>query len=123
MKGGAVRSHCDLIAWQKAMELVEEIYRMTKELPKEELYGLASQMRRAAVSVPSNIAEGHARTGTREFLHHLSIAQGSLAEVETHVEIARRLGYITGSRQTLLSEIGRLINGLMNSLEKHAAAH
>lgn len=116
-----------MIAWQKSMDLVEEIYRMTKELPKEELYGLASQLRRAAVSVPANIAEGHARNGPREFVHRLLIAQGSLAEVETHIEIARRLGYITADRRTQLSEIasetGRPINGLMHSLERHAATH
>lgn len=115
-----------MIAWQKSMDLVEQIYRMTRELPKEELYGLASQLRRAVVSVASNIAEGHARSGAKEFTQGLSIAQGSLAEVETQVEIAR-LGYIDRSRHETPSEIaaetGKLINGLIRSLEKHATAH
>jgi len=120
-----VKSYSDLVAWQKAMSLVEEVYKITKGFPKEELYGLVSQLRRAAISVPSNIAEGHSRNGSREFVHHLSIAHGSLSEVETQVEIARRLGYITDERQAsifeLASETGRIINGLMNSVEKYAA--
>jgi four helix bundle protein len=120
------KRHSDLIAWQKAMNLVETVYQITKGFPKEETYGLTSQLRRAAVSVPSNIAEGHSRTGGREFIHGLSIAHGSLSEVETQVEIARRLGYITESQQLsisrIASETGRLINGLLNSLEKHVAA-
>jgi four helix bundle protein len=108
------------------MDLVTEVYKITKGFPKEEMFGLASQVRRAAVSVPSNIAEGHSRTGSREFLHSLSIAHGSLSEVETQVEIARRLGYVTDAQQAHLCEIssetGRIINGLLNSLEKHAKA-
>ena len=71
------------------MELVQEVYDITKRFPKHEMYGLTSQLRRAAVSVPSNIAEGHSRSGAREFLHRLSIAHGSLSEVETQIEIAR----------------------------------
>src|SRR6266404_2204441 len=120
-----VKSYSDLIAWQKAMDLVEEVYKITKGFPKEELYGLVSQMRRAAISVPSNIAEGHSRNGSREFVHHLSIAHGSLSEVETQVEIGRRLGYVTEEQQTrflqMASETGRIINGLMSSVEKYAA--
>lgn len=121
------KRHSDLIAWQKAMNLVETVYEITKVFPKEETYSLTSQLRRAAVSIPSNIAEGHSRTGSRELIHRLSIAHGSLNEVETQVEIARRLGYITEVQQIRISEIaaetGRLINGLLNSLEKHVAAH
>jgi len=120
-----IKSYNDLHAWQKAMDLVEQIYRVTRLFPKEELYGLTSQIRRAAISVPSNIAEGHCRS-RREFVHHLSIAQGSLSEVETQLEIAKRLGYITAEqKQPLLAmagEIGRMINGLTNSLERHATA-
>jgi four helix bundle protein len=107
-----------------AMQLVEEVYTVTKGCPKEELYGLTQQLRRAAVSIPSNIAEGHSRIGSREFLHRLSIAHGSLAEVETQIEIARRLGYVRSEQVTAIcdiaSQVGRIINGLMNSLEKLA---
>ena len=119
-----IKSYRDLIAWQVAMQLVEEVYTITKTFPKEELYGLTQQLRRAAVSVPSNIAEGHCRNWRREFVHHLSIAHGSLAEVETQIEIARRLGYLTSEQVTSIGDIaaepGRIINGLMNSLEKLA---
>jgi four helix bundle protein len=105
------------------MDLVEGVYRLTKQFPKEELYGLVSQLRRSAVSVPSNIAEGHCRNGRREYIHHLSIALGSLGEVETQILIARRLGYASDEALTALaSETGRLVVGLMHSLEKHAAA-
>jgi four helix bundle protein len=87
----AVQHYRELIVWQKAMNLVEAVYRMTDEFPKKEIYGLASQIQRAAVSVPSNIAEGQGRSSTREFLHFLSMAQGSLMEVETQITIAERL--------------------------------
>jgi four helix bundle protein len=117
--------HSELVAWQKAMDLVEGVYKITKCFPKEETYGLVSQLRRAVVSVPSNIAEGHSRSGSREFVHRLSIAHGSLSEVETQVEIAKRLGYITGKQQedigAVASETGRLIVGLMKSLERRIA--
>jgi four helix bundle protein len=121
-----VKRYSDLLAWQKAMDLVEEIYKITRAFPKEELYGLSSQLRRAAISIPSNIAEGHCRNGRREFVHHLSIALGSLGETETQFLIAARLGYIdTNTSQKLTaqaSEVGKIIVGLMNSLEKHAVA-
>ena len=121
------KRHSDLIAWQKAMELVEAVYKMTKTFPKEELYGLTSQLRRSVVSVPSNLAEGHSRSGSREFLHRVSIAHGSLSEVETQVEIAFRLGYIDDAERDRIfkmsAETGRIVNGLFQSLEKHAAAH
>jgi four helix bundle protein len=116
----AVRNYSELIAWQKAMDLVEKIYSSTKRFPKEELYGLTSQVRRAAVSVPSNIAEGQGRKSTNEFLHHLSISYGSLREVETQILIAGRLHYL-GQEEIkrlleLSAEVGRLINGLSHSL-------
>jgi hypothetical protein len=100
-----VKGYRDLIAWQKAMDLVEQVYKITRGFPKEDLYGLTSQVRRAAVSIPSNIAEGHCRNGRREFIHHL-------------------LGYLTDSASILemASETGRLLVGLMHSLERHAAA-
>ncbi len=79
-----VKSYRDLRVWQAAMNLVEQVYRLTRAFPKQETYGLSSQMQRAAVSIPSNIAEGHTREHLKEYLHHLSIAQASLAELETH---------------------------------------
>jgi four helix bundle protein len=110
----------DLIAWQKAMALVTAIYRATGDWPGEELYGLTSQVRRAAVSIPSNLAEGHGRTGAREFAHHVSIAYGSLCELETQVLIAEQLGYAntdTSERLTTqMMEVRRLIRGLLRSL-------
>jgi four helix bundle protein len=118
----AVQHYCELIVWQKAMNLVEAVYRTTNDFPKAEIYGLTSQIRRAAVSVPSNIAEGQGRNSTRDFLHFLSVAQGSLMEVETQITIAKRLDYINEQCERDLlestAEIGRLLNGLCNSLNK-----
>jgi four helix bundle protein len=91
----AGRGFRDLRVWKNGMDLVEQIYRLTRDFPKEEVYGLSNQLRRAAVSVPSNIAEGQARTHVREYLQFLSTAKGSLAEVQTQLEIAARLEYIT----------------------------
>lgn len=126
MIGGQLKSglqkYTELIAWQKAIDLVEGIYRVSDRFPRSELYGLTSQIRRGVVSVPSNIAEGQSRRGSREFVHHLGIAYGSLSEVETQLVIAERLGYIdTRQLQHLLdaaAEVGRLINGLSNAIEK-----
>jgi len=115
-----VKNYQELIAWQKAMDLVEDVYKASKTFPREEVYGLTSQIRRAAVSVPSNIAEGQGRRTTSDFLRHLSIAYGSLREVETQILIASRLRYLgKGIVETVLlraGEVGRLLNGLMNSL-------
>ena|SRR5688572_1730993 len=116
----SLQHYRQLIAWQKAMELVSAVYEITKSFPKEETYGLISQIRRAAVSVPSNIAEGQGRDSTKEFLHHLSIAYGSLMEVETQILIAQNLNYL-GSSDAILdkaAETGRLINGLARSLKQ-----
>jgi len=117
-----VKNYSELIAWQKAMDLVERVYEATREFPKEELYGLVSQVRRAAVSIPSNIAEGQGRRSTNEFLHHLSYAHGSLREVETQILIAGRLGHLRRSKvdevMSLSAEVGRLTNGLANSLTR-----
>ena len=90
-----VNSFRDLRVWQVGMDLVEHIYRLTQAFPSQEMYGLTSQMRRASVSIPSNIAEGHTREYTKEYLYHISVAQASLAELQTQVEIAQRLHYIT----------------------------
>ena len=115
-----VRNYRELFAWQKAMDLVEATYHATKCFPQEELYSLTKQLRRAVVSIPSNIAEGQGRTSTKEFLHHLSIAHGSLRETETQLLIAGRLHYLpNNSVEELLDltgEVGRLINGLARSL-------
>jgi len=115
-----VENYTELIAWQKAMDLVEEVYRAAQRFPREEVYGLGSQIKRAAISVPSNIAEGQGRTSRKEFLRHLSVAYGSLREVETHVLIAERLHYLApGETQVLMDlagEVGRLLNGLSKSL-------
>ena len=111
-----MRGYKDLIAWQKAMALVAEIYKATQPFPREELFGLTSQLRRAAVSVPSNIAEGYARNSRNEFRHFLGQARGSLAEIETQVEIARRLNFFTDQIANLLlskiDELSRILAGL-----------
>jgi four helix bundle protein len=116
----------DLIAWQKAMDLVEGVYRATRSWPKEELYGLTNQVRRAAVSVPANVAEGQGRRSSQEFLHHVSIAHGSLREVETHLLISRRLGYSDEATCEAVmlqtAEVGRLLNGLMRRLRAPSPA-
>ncbi|MEZ6153392.1 MAG: four helix bundle protein [Pirellulaceae bacterium] len=116
----AVQSYKDLIVWQRAMELVTQIYKETKSFPKEEMYGLTSQLRRAAVSIPSNIAEGHARKGTAEFRNFLSIARGSLAEVETQLLISLNLNYLDQTRLAQLMaiqiEVNKMVNALMQKL-------
>lgn len=91
----AVKTYKDLVAWQRAMDLVVTVYQLLQHFPKEEKYDLASQIRRSAVSVPSNIAEGQGRGVGNEFAHHLRIAQGSLQELETQLLIAERLGYVS----------------------------
>jgi four helix bundle protein len=121
-----VKQYSELVAWQKAMDLVVEVYTITKGFPREEMYGLSSQVRRAAVSVPSNIAEGQSRS-SRDFVYFLSIAQGSLSEAETQMQIAQRLGYVDASRleefAKLAGETGRLIRGLAKSIGRLATSH
>jgi four helix bundle protein len=108
--------HRDLVVWQKAMRLVTEVYRVTSAFPKHELYGLVGQIRRAAVSVPSNVAEGYARNSRNELHHFIGQARGSLAELETQIEIAKNLGYVEGPVAsdvlTKTSEVGRMLTGL-----------
>ena len=119
---GEVRHYRDLLVWQKAVVWVEAIYAVTRRWPTDERFGLISQVRRAAVSVPSNIAEGCARRSTAEFVRFLSIARGSLAEVETQIIIARRLDYLDQSAETSVleaaDEISRMLAGLIAKLEE-----
>jgi four helix bundle protein len=117
-----MKSYRELRVWQKALDLVEKIYLLTQRFPREETYGLTSQIRRAVVSVPSNIAEGHTRHHIKEYLHHLSISPASLAELETQLEIASRLRYIQpGQLKELLidtSSLGKQLYSLRNSLTR-----
>lgn len=117
-----IKSYRDLETWQKAMDLVEEVYRETSSLPKEETYGLQGQIRRAAVSIPSNIAEGQGRDSRNEFLHHLSYAYGSLCELQNQLLLACRLGYLRQQAYDHLEDssscVARFINGLSNSLRR-----
>ncbi len=111
----------DLKIWQRSREMVKTAYLLTATFPKEEIYGLTSQLRRCAISVPSNIAEGSVKRSTREFLRFLNIAYGSLAELETQLQLAADLGYLTNEvlnePLTEIDEIGRMINGLIKKLE------
>jgi len=111
-----------LDVWQKAIDFADLVYSKTKSFPSDERFGLTNQMRRAAVSVPSNIAEGNTREHLKEYLHHISIAQASLAEIDTQLEIARRLSYIRSSNlgpiQTDLCSLGKQLYSLRNSLNK-----
>lgn len=110
----------DLIVWQKAMNLVTEVYRVTATFPNEERFGLSSQTRRAAVSIPSNIAEGHGRKASGAYLNHLSIAYGSLMELETQLQIALRLNFVSAEEIAVLlaqtNESGKMLNGLKKSI-------
>jgi four helix bundle protein len=115
-----VQNYRDLIVWQKAMDVAELSYLVTRAFPKEEMFGLTSQIRRSAASIPANIAEGHSRTHTKEFLNHLSIARGSLSELETHLLLSRRIGLLEepllGRCLALTDEISRMLSALRNSL-------
>ncbi len=112
--------YSDLVVWQKAMDLVTDIYRLTATFPNEEKFGLSSQARRAAVSIPSNIAEGHGRKASGAYLNHISIALGSLMELETQVQIALRLDFLsqdeTSSVLARTDEIGKMLSGLKKSI-------
>ena len=114
----AGENHRKLIVWQEAMNLVEMIYRVTARFPSEELYGLVSQLRRSAVSVPSNLAEGAARNSRRELFQFVGVASGSLAELDTQLEIAARLGYIPKDAEPIKhsSRVGQLLVALRRSL-------
>ena len=115
-----IQSHRDLIVWQKAMELVTAVYKLTDDFPKSELYGLTSQIRRCAASIPANIAEGQGRRLAGEFLQFLGNARGSLLELDTPPEIAVRLGMLNRELHSTLMEqlmeVRKLLNGLMRSI-------
>ncbi len=117
-----VKSYQDLVVWQKAMSLVTEIYRISQKFPKEEIFGLTSQIRRAAVSIPSNIAEGQGKSSTGEFKSFLGHAKGSLAELETQILIAKNLNFVSENEVDqlliLIAEVGRIFNGLVSALKK-----
>ena len=119
------RSYRDLIAWQKSVAFVTQIYVSTQSFPQQERFGLTGQLRRAAVSIPSNIAEGQARSSPREFHHFLSNARGSLAEIESQLQIALNLGYLKADQgKSLLvqaEQVGRLLTGLMASIKGRTA--
>ena len=113
--------------WQRSMQLTVAVYRLTKDFPRDELYGLTSQIRRAAVSLPSNIAEGHGRLNSAEFKQFLGVARGSNSELQTHLEIARALGMgnpqLLNQAEGLSREIGKMIFATVQSLGKRAAAN
>ena len=120
MGDGNIKTHKDLDVWNKAMELVEKIYHITSEFPKEEQFGLTSQIRRSAISIPSNIAEGAARNSNKEFIQFLYVAIGSLSEVETQLLLAKRLTCINENK--LLNEIEsirRMLLGLIKFLKRN----
>ena len=113
-------NHRRLVVWQEAISLVEVIYRETAKFPREELFGITAQMRRSALSIPSNIAEGAGRNSPRELIQFLGFASGSGAELDTHLEIAIRLGYLRKNSDACqaLGRVGKLLTGLRRSLKK-----
>jgi four helix bundle protein len=116
----AITHYRDLKVWQLAIDVVEAAYRLTREFPKGETYGIVQQIRRAAISVPSNVAEGHARSSPKEFLHHISIALGSLAELETQLIVATKLNYFGNQHLDAIlqrtDETGKMLRGLQKAL-------
>ena len=120
LKTASSKPHQRLDVWQQAMLLVKEVYSATASFPAAEMFGLTSQMRRAAVSIPANIAEGAARTGDKEYLHFLSIARGSLSELDTHIQIAVMLGYLSADHKLhdMLDAVGKLLSGFCKKLHR-----
>jgi len=116
-----IRNYRDLIVWQVGMELATRIYQMTRDFPNHEKWGLSSQLQRAAVSIPANLAEGHAKDSTKQSIFHVSVARGSLAETETHLLLAEQLGYsnkeIIDPLLELCDRIGKMLFKLQNSLK------
>ncbi|MGB6194643.1 MAG: four helix bundle protein [Terracidiphilus sp.] len=123
----AVRSFRDLVVWKKSIQMAVTVYRLTQGFPKEELYGLTSQMRRAAVSIPSNIAEGHGRLGSNEYRQFLGVARGSNFELQTQIEIARALGKgdskLLDEAEDLSHEVGKMIFGVLEAIKDKGSSH
>jgi four helix bundle protein len=124
LEGLMGQSYRDLIAWQKAMAMVMDIYKITSSFPRDEVYGLAVQMRRSAIAISTNIAQGQARYSPTEFYHHLGRARGALVEVETQIFIAQNLEYVSAERGEFLlakaAELGKIVNGLAHSIRPAA---
>jgi four helix bundle protein len=120
------RDYRDLVLWQRAMELATEVHRVTLKLPRHEMFGMSAQLRRAAVSVPSNVAEGSGRRTTREFIAFLHIARGSLSELKTQLDLARRIDYLAdadlSNADSLSDEVGRLLNAVIRGLRRRHMA-
>ena len=120
MTMGSVTSHRDLVVWQKSMDLAVLVYRLSQKFPSSEAYRLVSQMTRSAVSVPANIAEGHARSSRKDYSHFLSVAKGSLMETETYLMLSVRLRYITeddaGSALSIITELSKMITAIRSKL-------
>jgi four helix bundle protein len=125
MEKKKIESYKDLVVWQKGIELVNELYTVTKEFPKEEMFGLTNQIRRAAVSVPANIAEGWGRNSTKNYIQFIRISIGSLYEIETQLVIANNQNYITNQKKSTLSEkideLGKMLNTLLKKLDNYNA--
>lgn len=114
----SVKSYQELLVWQKGMLIVKTIYELTSQFPKEEIYGLTAQMRRSAVSIPSNIAEGRSRSTRKDFIQFLKIASGSLAELETQVLIAQEIGFLKNEHMvSMLDEERRMLHSMMKKLQ------
>ena len=122
MESSGIQSYRDLKVWQQAMTLAEECYRITRQFPKEELYGMTSQVLRSAASVAANIAEGHGRNSRGEYIQFLRVAQGSLKELETHLILATRVGLMSsGVIDNVLQQsdgLGKMLRALIRSLER-----
>lgn len=116
------KPHKNLDVWKKSIELVKKIYELTKSFPKSEFYGLTNQMRRAAISIPANISEGAARQTKKEFIQFLHVSQGSLSELDTHLEISKDLAYLREADlqvlPQLMNDIDKMLTGLIKSLKK-----
>jgi four helix bundle protein len=117
-----VSSYRDLEVWKKGVQLAKIVYRLTQDFPKHEVYGISSQLQRAAVSIPANIAEGHARSTTKDFLRYISITRGSLAELETLLTLAEQFGYCQTNHTNEITrhcdELSRMLSGLQKSLKR-----
>ena len=116
------KPHRELTVWQKSVDFIIHVYDLTKKFPKSEMYSLTTQLRRASISIASNIAEGAARKSPKEFLQFLAIARGSISEIDTHLEIVGRLGYVFPKQienlDIELTELDRMLSGLMNNIRK-----